>query len=183
MGICHNEQDISLPSKWFFSSVAQGVYYNVVLKNLKIEFSVQVKNKPCVVYTVMRLIPWKQSHGSETVHIQNVQRHNVQRQNIQRNKVPASKHPKYKTSTASKRPSPKTSQVQNVQASKRPKPQNVPNTKCPKPQNVPNAQEYEIKLCMLSSFYFLLLFSVNRLPLFAELYTGTLSRNILYFCF
>jgi hypothetical protein len=27
---------------------------------------VQVKNKPCVVYTVMHLIPWKQSHGSET---------------------------------------------------------------------------------------------------------------------
>ncbi len=29
---------------------------------------VQVKNKPCVVYTVMHLIPWKQSHGSETLH-------------------------------------------------------------------------------------------------------------------
>jgi hypothetical protein len=28
---------------------------------------VQVKSKPCVVYTVMRLIPRKQSHGSETV--------------------------------------------------------------------------------------------------------------------
>jgi hypothetical protein len=26
----------------------------------------QVKNKPSVVYTVMRLIPWKQSHGSKT---------------------------------------------------------------------------------------------------------------------
>jgi hypothetical protein len=28
---------------------------------------VQVKNKPCMVYTVMRLIPWRQSYGSETV--------------------------------------------------------------------------------------------------------------------
>jgi hypothetical protein len=27
---------------------------------------VQVKNKTCVVYTVMRLIPWKRSQGSET---------------------------------------------------------------------------------------------------------------------
>jgi hypothetical protein len=26
----------------------------------------QVKNKPCMIYTVMRLIPWKQSHRSET---------------------------------------------------------------------------------------------------------------------
>jgi predicted anti-sigma-YlaC factor YlaD len=28
---------------------------------------VQVKNKPCVIYTIMLLIPWKQSHGSETI--------------------------------------------------------------------------------------------------------------------
>jgi hypothetical protein len=26
---------------------------------------VQVKNKPCMIYILMRLIPWKQSHGSE----------------------------------------------------------------------------------------------------------------------
>ncbi len=28
---------------------------------------VQVKNKPCMVYSVMRLIPWKISHGRETI--------------------------------------------------------------------------------------------------------------------
>jgi hypothetical protein len=28
---------------------------------------VQVKNKPCMIYILMRLIPWKQSHGSETM--------------------------------------------------------------------------------------------------------------------
>jgi hypothetical protein len=32
---------------------------------------------------------------------------------------------------------------------------------------------------MSSSFYFLLLFSVNRLHTFAELYKGTVSRDIL----
>ncbi len=28
---------------------------------------VQVKKKPCVVCTIMGLIPWKRSHGSETI--------------------------------------------------------------------------------------------------------------------
>ncbi len=27
---------------------------------------VQVKNKPCIIYKVMHLIPWKQYHGSKT---------------------------------------------------------------------------------------------------------------------
>ncbi len=119
------------------------------------------------------------------VHIQNVQRQNVQRQNVQIHKVPAPKRPSsktskiqnvlsLKTSQASKRPSSKTSKIQNVQASKR-----------PKPQNVPNALEYETKLCMcmLSYFYFLLLFSVNGLHTFAQLYKGTVSRDILKFFF
>jgi hypothetical protein len=35
------------------------------VQNRKTELiCVQVKNKPCMVYTIMRLIPWKQSHGS-----------------------------------------------------------------------------------------------------------------------
>jgi hypothetical protein len=39
----------------------------VLCKNIKIEFCVQVKNKPCVVNNViMRLISWKLPHGSET---------------------------------------------------------------------------------------------------------------------
>ncbi len=87
--------------------------------------------------------------------------------------VPAAKHPKKKKNT--KRPKP-----QNVPAPKRPKfktskPQNDPSHK-----NVPNALEYETKLCMLSSFYFILLFSVNRLHTFAELYKGTVSRDVIH---
>jgi hypothetical protein len=33
---------------------------------------VQVKNKPCVVYTAMHLILWKQSHGCETLIIEGI---------------------------------------------------------------------------------------------------------------
>jgi hypothetical protein len=37
------------------------------LYKIKKELSVvQVKNKPCVIYIVMRLIPWIQSRGNET---------------------------------------------------------------------------------------------------------------------
>ncbi len=37
-------------------------------ENIKMESCVQVKNRPCVVYTIiMRLISWKRSRGRETV--------------------------------------------------------------------------------------------------------------------
>jgi hypothetical protein len=89
--------------------------------------------------------------------------------------VPAPKRPKYKTSQASKRPKP-----QNVPAPKRPKyktskPQNDPSLKTS--QKCPRIRDQG--MCMLSSFHFLLLFSVNRLHTFAELYKGTVSRDIL----
>ncbi len=70
MGIHHHEQDIGLPSTVSgIFLIAQGVtpryfYLHSCIK-YKREFSVY--SKPCVVYTVMRLIPWKQSHGSETI--------------------------------------------------------------------------------------------------------------------
>jgi hypothetical protein len=72
MGIGHSEQDICPPSKWGFYAV-QGVtpgrlIVHVVVCGIKIELSVSMlKNKPCVVYTIMRLIPWKRSHGSKTL--------------------------------------------------------------------------------------------------------------------
>jgi hypothetical protein len=71
MGIRHHEQDIGLPSKCFFLLQHKGIrpdtnYLCSCVKNKDIIICVQAKNKPCVVYTVMHLIPWKQSHGSET---------------------------------------------------------------------------------------------------------------------
>jgi hypothetical protein len=71
-GIHHHEQDIGLASKWVFH-MAQGLRSDIInhlcscVKYKNRILCVQVKNKPCMVYTVMRLIPWKQSHGSETV--------------------------------------------------------------------------------------------------------------------
>jgi hypothetical protein len=72
MGIHHHEQDIGLPSKLVFSYNTKG-YAQILLNYLcscikyKIEFSVcKLKINHCVIYIVMRLIPWKQSHGSET---------------------------------------------------------------------------------------------------------------------
>ncbi len=38
----------------------------VVVLNKKKALCVQVKNKPCVTYTVMSFIPWIQTRGSET---------------------------------------------------------------------------------------------------------------------
>jgi hypothetical protein len=57
----------------FFSLTAQGVmpgYINYLCGCIKYKnriLCVQVKNKPCMVYTVMHLIPCKQFHGSETL--------------------------------------------------------------------------------------------------------------------
>jgi hypothetical protein len=42
------------------------IYFFNHIKYKNRVFCVQVKNKPCVVYTIMHLIPWKQSHGSKT---------------------------------------------------------------------------------------------------------------------
>jgi hypothetical protein len=72
MGICHHEQDIGLPSKWVFLLQHKGLrpYINYLCSCVKYKdrvLCVQVKNKPYVIYTVMHLIPWKQSHGSETL--------------------------------------------------------------------------------------------------------------------
>jgi hypothetical protein len=73
MGIRHHEQDIGLPSKWVFSFSTRGyaqllLIICVVVKNkIKRTLCVQVKNKPCVIYTVMRLIPWIQSRASKTI--------------------------------------------------------------------------------------------------------------------
>jgi hypothetical protein len=56
-----------------FFPLAQGDYAQVLLiicvvvQNKKRVLYVQVKNKPCMIYTVMRLIPWKQTRGSKTV--------------------------------------------------------------------------------------------------------------------
>jgi hypothetical protein len=55
-------------SKGFFSSFHKGVRLriNCVLCKYKQDFCVQVKNKPCMVCTViMRLISWNRSRGSE----------------------------------------------------------------------------------------------------------------------
>ncbi len=55
----------------FFLFTAQGVTHGYYYLYSCVKYKdrilcVQVKNKPCVVYTVMRLIPWKHSHGSVT---------------------------------------------------------------------------------------------------------------------
>ncbi len=63
----------TLPSKWVFSFSTRGyaqllLIICVVVKNKnKKTLCVQVKNKPCVIYTVMRLIPWIQSRASKTI--------------------------------------------------------------------------------------------------------------------
>ncbi len=56
-----------------FFPLAQGVmlrYKNicVVVQNKKRALCVQVKNKPCMIYTVMSIIPWIQPRGSETIY-------------------------------------------------------------------------------------------------------------------
>ncbi len=56
----------------FFLYITRGyarIYYLFVwcIKYKERILCVQVKNKPCVVYTIMGLIPWKRSHGSETL--------------------------------------------------------------------------------------------------------------------
>ncbi len=55
MGIRHHEQDIDLPSKrGFFISCKKGLVPNNLLKcvNIKENFCVQVKKKPCMVCTI-----------------------------------------------------------------------------------------------------------------------------------
>jgi hypothetical protein len=76
MGIRHHEPDMGLPSKWVFSFGPRGyarvlIIICVVVQNKKRALCVQVKNKPCVLYTIMRLIPWIQTHGSNTINIYN----------------------------------------------------------------------------------------------------------------
>ncbi len=71
MGIRHHEQDSGLPSKWgvFFYLWHEGLCPNSLLCVMLIKrqnFCVQVKNKSCVVYIIMRLILWKCPRGSET---------------------------------------------------------------------------------------------------------------------
>jgi hypothetical protein len=103
--------------------------------------------------------------------------------------VPAPKSPKYKTSKASKRPKPqnvpslKTSQLQNVQNTKRP---SLKTSQAPKRPKYKTSQASKrpkcprIRVVQVIIFLFLIIFSVNRLHrLFAELYKGTLSRDIL----
>jgi hypothetical protein len=72
MRIRHHEQNIRLPSKFgvpfTFSQQGSAQELIVCCVNIKWNFCVQVKNKPCVVCTViMRLISWIRSRGSETV--------------------------------------------------------------------------------------------------------------------
>ncbi len=70
MGIHHHEQSIGLHSKWgFYLSFSRGVgaqIINCVFCKYKVNFCVQVKKKPCMVYTIIKhLISWKLSHGSK----------------------------------------------------------------------------------------------------------------------
>ncbi len=79
MRIRHQEQETGRPSmSGFFIIFARGSIItachvhcvnmiNYTLCEYKRDFYVQVKNKPCVEYTItMRLISWIHSRGSET---------------------------------------------------------------------------------------------------------------------
>jgi hypothetical protein len=72
MGIHRYEEDISLSSKWgfLFTFNARGYSQIIDYVSCKYQYRIfceQVKNKPCVVNFIMRLIFWKGPHGTETV--------------------------------------------------------------------------------------------------------------------
>jgi hypothetical protein len=76
MGIRHHEQETCLPSKWgsLFTFSERGcaqIIDDVLCKCKDKIFVMQVKNKPCVVNIIMRLIPWKSPRGSETLPMNN----------------------------------------------------------------------------------------------------------------